>query len=83
MYDVRTERASCRFLAEKGEGGKQTIRIQFFTRTVPILAHASLGFNLLAGISPEQANKIAEMLNDSVLDVFVALSSDHPMFGAK
>jgi hypothetical protein len=83
MPDVKTQRAACRFVADKGEGGKPIVGLEFFGRTVPVLSQTSLGFNLLGGISPEQAKKIAETLNESVLDIFVALSSEHPMFGAK
>ena len=80
MTDARTERGTCRFVAETGEGGKPVIRVELFHGTVSVLKNAMLSFNLLGGMSLEQARKIAESLNENVLDVSVTLSSDHPMF---
>jgi hypothetical protein len=80
ITDARTERGTCRFLAEKGEGGKPVIRVELFHGTVSVLKNATLSFNLLGGMSLEQARTIAESLNENVLDVSVTLSSDHPMF---
>lgn len=45
-----------------------------------VLRNAALTFNLLSGISREHAKKIADNLNENVLDISVTLSSDHPMF---
>lgn len=45
-----------------------------------MLRNAALTFNLLSGISREHAKKIADNLNENVLDISVTLSSDHPMF---
>jgi hypothetical protein len=38
-----------------------------------------VGLNLLGGISLEQAKKLADSLNENVLDASVKLSSQHPM----
>jgi hypothetical protein len=80
MPDTRVERGTCRFVASKAEGGRAAITLQFFYRTVSILDHAVLSFNLLGGLTLEQAKKLAEGLNESVLDASVAVSSEHPMF---
>jgi hypothetical protein len=80
MTDTRTERGTCRFMAEKGEDGKPIIRVELFHNTVSVLNHATLAFNLLSGISLERAKKIADSLNENVLDASVKLSSHHPMF---
>ncbi|HXP16591.1 MAG TPA: hypothetical protein VN868_05785 [Terriglobales bacterium] len=80
MTDTRTERGTCRFMAEKGEDGKPIIRVELFHNTVSVLNHATLAFNLLSGISLERAKKIADSLNENVLDASVKLSSQHPMF---
>jgi hypothetical protein len=50
---------------------------------VPLLNCAELSFNLLSGLSLEQARQIADDLNEKVLDLSVTLSSDHPLFGSK
>jgi hypothetical protein len=83
MTDSRTKRGTCRFFAEKSEGGKPRIRVQVFHASVPLLNRAELSFNLLSGLSLEQAQKIANDLNENVLDLSVTLSSEHPMFGAE
>jgi hypothetical protein len=83
MTDSRTERGTCRFFAEKGEGGKPRIRVQLFHASVPLLNHAELSFNLLSGLSLEQAHKFVQDLNEYVLDLSVTLSSSHPLFEAQ
>jgi len=80
MADTRIERGTCRFVAEKGEGLRPTITLQFLQGSVPMLNHASLSFNLLGGLTLEQAKKMADALNENVLDACVAVSSEHPMF---
>ncbi|HXP42181.1 MAG TPA: hypothetical protein VN833_18150 [Candidatus Acidoferrales bacterium] len=80
MPEARTERGTCRFVAPEGQGGKPVIRVELFHGTVSVLTHATLNFNLLGGMSLEEAKRMAETINDSVLDLSVTLSSDHPMF---
>jgi hypothetical protein len=42
-----------------------------------------LSFNLLGNLTLEQAKKLAEGLNESVLDASVIVSSEHPMFAGE
>jgi hypothetical protein len=72
MPDTKTERDSCRF-ALQFAGGKPQIIVQTFHGTISLLkGNAVLGFNLLAGITQEQAKKVADALNEHVLDLFVS-----------
>lgn len=80
MTETRTERGSCKFAVQQVEGGKQAIVMQTFHDNISALKHAVLGFNLLSGITAEQAKKIAETLNEYVLEAFVTISDSHPMF---
>jgi hypothetical protein len=80
MTDSRNERSSCCFRAEKSNGGKAIIKIQLFRCSMPLLKNAELSFNLLSSLSLEQAEAIADDMNEKVLDLSVTLSSDHPMF---
>jgi hypothetical protein len=80
MADVRIERGTCRFVASKRNGGRATITLQFSQEAVSLLNHATLSFNLLSGLTLEQAQKIAETLTDNVLDAAVEISSEHPLF---
>lgn len=83
MPDIRIERGTCRFVAKNDETGKPTIILQFFHGTVSVLNHAILGFNLLGGLTLEKAKKLADSLNENILDASLSVSSEHPMFGLK
>jgi hypothetical protein len=83
MTEARVERGTCRFVARENGDGKPVIRVELFHGTVSLLNNASISFNLLGGISLQQAKKITESLNENVLDIAVSMSSDHPMFAAK
>jgi hypothetical protein len=80
MADVRIERGTCRFVAGKRAGGRATITLQFSQEAVSLLNHATLSFNLLSGLTLEQAQEIAETLTENVLDASVEMSSEHPLF---
>jgi hypothetical protein len=71
MADVKTERSSCRFVINNANDGKPQIIVKPLHLTVSLLANAVLGFDLLAGTTLEQAKRVAELLNENVLDVFV------------
>jgi len=43
--------------------------------TIPSLQHATVGFDLLSGTRFEQAKKLADMLNEYVVDVFVTVAN--------
>jgi len=66
----KTVRSNCRFMVQQA-GGKPFLAVQLFHDTIPLLKGASLGFDLLGGISVEQAKKLAEMLNEHVLELFL------------
>jgi hypothetical protein len=84
MNETQTERASCRFLVQKSEGAeKYTIKVQACHDGLSVLKNAVLGFDLLSGVSAEQAKKIADTLNESVLQLFVTMADSHPLFKAK
>jgi hypothetical protein len=51
MTESKTERGTCRFIAELGEGGKPVLGVQLFHDSVSLLKNAELGFNLLSGVS--------------------------------
>jgi hypothetical protein len=80
MADARIERGTCRFVARKRDGGRATIALQFSQETVSLINHATLSFNLLSGLTLEQAQKMGETLTENILDASVEVSSQHPMF---
>ena len=48
--------------------------MQTFHGSISLLRDAVIGFNMLGGISPEQAKKVADMLNEHILDLFVSVT---------
>ena len=48
--------------------------MQTFRGSISLLRDAVIGFNMLGGISPEQAKKVADMLNEHILDLFVSVT---------
>jgi hypothetical protein len=73
MADTKTERGSCRFVVEFVSGRTQIV-VQTFHGSISLLCDAVIGFNMLGGISPEQAKKVADMLNEHILDLFVSVT---------
>jgi hypothetical protein len=70
MGETKTERSNCRFAVEQSEG-KPVLVVQLFQDTIPILKGVSFGFDLLGGMRVADAKKVAETLNEHVLDLFV------------
>ena len=80
MTETQTERGSCKFTVQELVGGKQAIIVQTFHDSIARLRHAILGFNFLSGVTSPDAKKIAETLNEYVLEMFLTISDSHPMF---
>jgi hypothetical protein len=68
-----TQRSNCRFTVEKATDGKHVIALRLYQDTIPMLKEVSIGFDLLGGTRIEQAKKLAEMLNEHVLNFFVTM----------
>jgi hypothetical protein len=80
MTETQSERGSCKFTVQEVVGGKQAIIVQTFHDSISPLRHATFGFSLLSGVNSQQAKKIAETLNEYVLEMFLTISDSHPMF---
>jgi hypothetical protein len=65
------ERSNCHFAVQRTSDGKPVLVVQLYQDSIPTLKGTTLGFDLLGGISVEQAKKVAEMLNEHVLDLFL------------
>jgi hypothetical protein len=72
MPELKTERSNCRF-AVQGSEGKSLLVVQLYQDTIPALNGSSIGFDLLGGTQIEAAKKLAGMLNEHVLDMFVRM----------
>jgi hypothetical protein len=71
MAEKKTERSNCRFTVQQASDGKPFLFVQLYHDTIPVLKEELFGFDLLGGTRIEAANKLAEMLNEYVLDMFV------------
>jgi hypothetical protein len=72
MAEQKTERSNCRFVVQQASDGKSLLVVQLY-QDIPSLKGASLGFDLLGGTRVEAAKKLAEALNEHVLNMFVAV----------
>ncbi|MFY9645849.1 MAG: hypothetical protein WAK29_11765 [Terriglobales bacterium] len=76
MTQTKIERSNCRFVVQQGTDGKPFLALELYQDTIPRLKGALLGFDLLGGMRVEQAKKLAEALNEHVLDIFLTVSSE-------
>jgi hypothetical protein len=70
MAEPKTDRSNCRFKVQ-GTDDKPLLVVQLYQDAIPALTGASFGFDLLGGTRVEAAKKLAEMLNEHILDMFV------------
>ncbi len=71
MATTNVERGSCRFKAIQGADGKFVIRMEMFHQTVPLLAGATVDFELLNGTTQDHARKLADAINERVTGVAI------------
>jgi len=71
MAEKKTERSNCRFRVERASDGKPILVVELFQDTIPMLRQVLIGFELLGGMRIEDGKKLAEMLNEHVLELFV------------
>jgi hypothetical protein len=76
MSQTTTNRSNCRFLVQQTSDGKAIVIVQLLHETIPALPNAVVGFDLLGGTRVEQAKRIADLLNEYVLDLFVTVQND-------
>jgi hypothetical protein len=71
MSNNNAERGGCRFSLKKTSEGKPSIVMELFHETVPHLAGITLAFEVLSGITLEQARDLVEKMNDQIVGVMV------------
>jgi|tagenome__1003787_1003787.scaffolds.fasta_scaffold20385459_1 hypothetical protein len=62
-------RGGCRFVVASTNDGKPAVRMELFHDRVPALSEATLIFDLLTGATPENAKKLAELMNEWILGI--------------
>jgi hypothetical protein len=71
MSQTKTERSNCRFTVKPTPEGRALLIVDLYHESIHALKRSVVGFDLLGGTSMEQAQKLAEALNERVLDIFV------------
>lgn len=75
MATTKIERAGVGFGIGR-QGGPTIIEVRPHHDTISALRGVQLGFELLNGITLEQAKKILDVLNENVIGVLVTTASD-------
>ena len=74
MSEKTTQRSNCRFVVQQASAGKPVLAVQLYQDTIPLLKGTSLGFDLLGGMTVGKAQKLAETLNEHILDLCITIS---------
>ncbi len=69
-----TERSGVGFVVGR-QTGPAAIEIRLHHDTIPVLKGVQVAFELLNGLSPDQAKKIADVLNENVVGIRVITES--------
>ena len=75
MATTKIERAGVSFGIGR-QGGPIVIEVRPYHDTISTLRGVQVGFELLNGLTLEQAKKILEVLNENVIGVLVTTASD-------
>ena len=69
MTSPQTQRDGCSFKAIPAADGKFILRLELFHGTIPLLAGATIDFELLAGTTLAQARSVADAANERILSL--------------
>lgn len=67
---LKRERSGSRFTVLVVEG-KPVIQIELFHDTVPSLTALIVGFEVLSGVTPEQARALVDVMNEKIVGLIV------------
>jgi hypothetical protein len=73
MGTRKVERAGVGFTVGR-QSGTTVVEVHTHHNVISTLRGLQIGFELLNGITPEQAKKIADILNENVIGVLVSTS---------
>jgi hypothetical protein len=68
---LNVERSGIRFAVKTVEG-KPFVQLDLFHNTIPSLNELSIGFELLGGVTLEQARTLVDAMNERIVGVVVA-----------
>ena len=75
MQAPKSECSSCRFDVQQSSDGNAVLVVHLY-QTIPFLSGKEVGFGLLAGTRLDEAKKMAEMLNERILEMFVSVRNE-------
>ena len=68
---MKTERGGCRFVVAQTDEGKPVIKLELFHDTVPTLTSSIIGFEVLSGVTVEQARSLVNVMNEKIVGVVI------------
>ncbi|MGA8152591.1 MAG: hypothetical protein WB952_16695 [Terriglobales bacterium] len=71
MTSPQVQRDGCSFKAVQTADGKTILRLELFHGTIPLLAGATIDFELLSGTTLAQARSVADAVNERILSLVV------------
>jgi len=74
----KTERSNCRFTVEQSADGRPVLLISLYQDTISSLKNSVIGFDLLGGLPLATARKLADTMNENILDLFVTSEQSAP-----
>ena len=76
----RTEQAQYLFKVKEHVDGTPWIVAEPLREEMPMLKNAYLGFHLPHGMKLEEAEKLAEFLNNNLIGITLSVSNKHPLY---
>jgi hypothetical protein len=73
---LRGERSGCRFAIAKTDEGKPVIKLELLHDSVSHLKSLTVGFEVLGGVTPEQARTLVDSMNERIVGVIVTASDN-------
>ena len=80
---ARTERGRVLFTVKEDANGAPWIMAEHDHQSMPALEHAFVGFELNARTGLEQAQRIADFMNNNLVSVSLTIFDDHPLYNLK
>ena len=77
---ARTEHGKVHFTVKEWADGSPWIVVEQEYQSMPALEKALLGFGLPNRTSLDQAQRIADFLNNNLVNVSLTLFDDHPLY---
>jgi len=68
---LKSERGGCRFVVAQTDEGKPVIKLELFHDTVPTLTSSIIGFEVLSGVTVEQARSLVNVMNEKIVGVVI------------